>query len=242
MWDDLKVVGDENWVIEAIREGTLLAVADGSFIQELYPDVCSAGFVMGCSHGRGRIYGRYPEQSKDACAYRGELLGLMAIHLILAAANKLAPDLAGKADIYSDCLGAVGRVKGLPTKRIPSRCRHSDILKNIMLAKGKLSFECSFHHVRAHQDDHRNFNDLPRPAQLNCIADSLAKQAIRELRVDSLLHQESFPLEPVVVYAGRSKMLSDSSKSIRFWAHRKLARVAFNKLGILFPHEFDEVD
>ena len=62
-----------------------------------------------------------------------ELLGLMAIHLILLATNKVWPELQGSAKVYSDCLGALQKVTTLPPHRIPSRCRHSDILKNIMV-------------------------------------------------------------------------------------------------------------
>lgn len=79
--------------LEAIREGTCTAVTDGSYIRELYPDMCSCTFVLECTRGRGRVFGAFPEQSKRACACRGQLLGLMAIHLILLAVNKLEKQL-----------------------------------------------------------------------------------------------------------------------------------------------------
>ena len=60
-------------------------------------------------------------------------MGLMAIYLILLEANKVWPSLRGCAVIYSDCLGALGRVANLPPHHIPTKCRHSDILKNILL-------------------------------------------------------------------------------------------------------------
>ena len=106
-----------------------MAVTDGSYIREMYPEVCSCAFVLECLQGRGMIYGSFPEQSKQACAYRRELLGLMAIHLILLAANKMERRLHGCVKIYSDCLGALGKVTSLPDNRLPSRCKHSDILK-----------------------------------------------------------------------------------------------------------------
>mmetsp|Transcript_35773 Transcript_35773/g.73112 ORF Transcript_35773/g.73112 Transcript_35773/m.73112 type:complete len:103 (-) Transcript_35773:1065-1373(-) len=68
---------------------------------------------------------------RPRCAYRGELLGLLAIHLILLAVNKLSPSLSGSTQIYSDCLGALHNVEHLPPHRIPSSCRHSDILKKL---------------------------------------------------------------------------------------------------------------
>jgi hypothetical protein len=38
-----------------------------------------------------------------ANAYRGELLGLMAIHLILLSVNTVHPKLKGEVKIVSDC-------------------------------------------------------------------------------------------------------------------------------------------
>ena len=75
----------------------------------------------------------FSEQTMAACSYRGELLGLLAIHLILLSVNKVNPNLLGSVHIYSDCLGAFDKVKNLPPHRIPSKCRHSDVLKNIMI-------------------------------------------------------------------------------------------------------------
>jgi hypothetical protein len=66
-----------------------------------------------------------------ACAYRGELLGLLAIHLILLSTHKMRPGLTGLVNIYSDCLGALNQVKNLPQDQIPTKCKHSDILKII---------------------------------------------------------------------------------------------------------------
>ncbi len=110
-----------------------------------------------------------------ANAYRGELLGLMAVHLLLLAVNTVLPGLSGSATIYSDCLGALGRMAKLPPYRIPSRCRHSDILKTIMVNCASLSFQREYHHVAAHQDDHTRWEDLIRVAQLNSACDAGAK-------------------------------------------------------------------
>ena len=102
-WRAFRIVGDLSWVVEAIEDGSLLAVADGSYIRELFLDACSCAFVFECQNGGGRILGKLVESSKDVCAYRGELLGLLAIHLILLAVKKLRPDLTGRVKIVSDC-------------------------------------------------------------------------------------------------------------------------------------------
>lgn len=158
IWQSLKLVGEEDWLYDAIRLGTCTAVTEGSFIKELYPDLCSCAFILECTEGRGRIYGSFLEQSDVACAYRGELLGLMAIHLLLLAADKRWPDLTGLVKIYSDCLGALMKVTHLPERRLPAGIKHSDILKNIVVNCSKLSFDCKYLHVRAHQDDQRDYH------------------------------------------------------------------------------------
>jgi hypothetical protein len=91
-----EIIGHVEWLVEAIEAGSVLAVADGSYIRELFSGVSSCAFVFECQEGRGRILGKRVEGSDDACAYRGELLGLLAIHLILLVINKLRPDLVGR--------------------------------------------------------------------------------------------------------------------------------------------------
>jgi hypothetical protein len=141
IWRSLHFLGEDHWLEEAISAGTCIAVSDGSYIKEHYTDLCSAAFILECTEGRGGIVESFPEQMSVACAYRGKLLGLMAIHLIILAANKVRPNLGGSVDVYSDCLGALDKVATLPQNRIPTRCRHSDILKNIMLHANNLTFD-----------------------------------------------------------------------------------------------------
>jgi hypothetical protein len=105
--------------------------------------------------------GSFVKHMKDACSYRGELLGLMAVHLILLAVNKCNPGLPGSAQIFFDCLGALNKIENLPPYCIPTRCSHSDTLKNIMVHCSELSFCCLYSHMKAHQDDSIQYGDLP---------------------------------------------------------------------------------
>ena len=122
------LVGSDEWIKDAIEGWTLVPVTDGSYIKERYPHLFLAAFILECSKGSGRVFGSFLECSQGANAYRGELMGLTEIYLILLAANKVWPSLRGRAVIYSDCLGALGRVANLLPHRIPTKCRHSDIL------------------------------------------------------------------------------------------------------------------
>jgi hypothetical protein len=108
-----------------------VAVTDGSYIREHHPELCAAAFILECTRNRGQLVGSFPEASKAANAFQGELMGLMAIHLLLLAINTVSPGLAGYIKIYSDCIGALGCIAELPPYCIPTRCRHSDIIKKV---------------------------------------------------------------------------------------------------------------
>ena len=242
MWDDMRLSGDDGWLKEAIRDNTLVAVTDGSYMRSLYPHMNSCAFILECTQGRGRLTGAFSEQTIAACSYRGELLGLMAIHLILLSVNRVSPTLTGSVHIYSDCLGALDRLRNLPPHRIPSKCRHSDILKNVMLHCGSMSFTRQFSHVSAHQDDRTKWENLMRAEQLNCAADFGAKRVLLRHDAADLPRQQKFPLEAVCVWAGREKMTSDTGHYIRYHAHQQLAREELAAAGILTKVQFDLVD
>ncbi len=145
----MRVVGGTDWLSHAIAGETLVAVTDGSYIREHYPKLCSAAFILECTQGGGRITGALPEALIDANAFQGELLGLMAVHLLSLMVNTFSPGLTGLVRVYSDCLGALSRVAELPPYQVPSRCRHSDILKTILVNCGGLTFSRKYCHVEA---------------------------------------------------------------------------------------------
>ena len=108
---------------------------------------------MECTHGSGHLIVTFSENFAAANAYRGELLGLMAIHLLLLSVHRIYPALKVSVKINSDFLGALGRVVDLPPNQIPTRCRHSDILKTILVNCSGLPFSCIYEHVKAHPDN-----------------------------------------------------------------------------------------
>ncbi len=144
----MSVLGGVTWLEKSISDGTLVAVMDGLYIRELYPRLCSAAFVLECSKRCGRVVGSFLEALLVANAYRGELLGLMTIHLILLSINKLQQNLKGSGEIVLDCLGVLKQVTYLPPYWIPSRCRHLDILKTILVHCRGLLFTTYYSHIK----------------------------------------------------------------------------------------------
>ncbi len=166
----------------------------------------------------------------------------MAIHLILLSVNKLNSQLSGSVEIVSDCLGALKRVTFLPSHRIPSQCRHSNILKTILVHCRGLSFTTYYLHIKAHQDDNPSFDKLTRKAQLNCICDHAAKQRLVTNGMEDIAQGGLFQLELVGVFVGTKKMTLDTGVDIQFWAHRKLAKNFYCDQKILTNTQFECID
>jgi hypothetical protein len=230
LWEHMSIEGGTEWVANAIQDRLLVAVMDGSYIQQLYSHLlCLAAFVLECANGRGRIIGSFSESLATASAYRGELLGLMAIHLLLVSVNRVHTMLVGSVEVVLDCLGALKRVVHLSPYRIPSCCKHLDILKNILVNCRELTFTLHYSH------------ELRRKLQLNCICNHLAKQRISN---SSQLQQHGnylFPLEEIGAFIKGERLSLDTSQQIRFHAHHQLARTLFLRKKILFGEGFDEV-
>ncbi len=53
LWNDLKVTRETDWIAEAIAKGTLVAVTDGSYIQEHHLELCAA--ASGVHEAQGEV-------------------------------------------------------------------------------------------------------------------------------------------------------------------------------------------
>ena len=51
-WENTSMAGGHDWLHEAIMDGSLLAVTDGLYIRELYPNLCSVAFMLECKKGQ----------------------------------------------------------------------------------------------------------------------------------------------------------------------------------------------
>ena len=239
-WQELKYTGDGTWIYQAVRKGTLICISDGSYIKELHPDVCSAAIIMECTTSQDRLTLSAIDVSPSANAFRGELLGLLSIHLLLHSLQMTSKDLAGSAQIHSDCTGALHTVSSLPNSGIPPKWRHADILKVLSLHNKIPGVSLSYHHVKAHQDDGTQWHLLSRTSQLNCACDYEAKRRIHEYLPTPLpLHR--LPQEPICMIIDRIKCTSDSDNVIRLHAHKQAARELFYNSEILTLAQFDDI-
>ncbi len=161
--ENLKWTGEDSWIASSIQDGSCIGVTDGSYMKHLFPTIHSTALVLECQKGRGRLWCSFPKASLTACSYRGELVGLMAIHLLLFVVSETYPALQGSIHIYSDCLCALDKVRNLPPARIPANWAHSDVLKYILVNYRGQMCDWIYSHVKSHQDDTNNYASLSRP-------------------------------------------------------------------------------
>lgn len=86
LWDHLKI-GDGEWIKEGLKQGSIVLVHDGSYMEELAPEVCSAAVVIFCtSTGQlGQVSVAEMTDHKTLSNYRGECLGGLLSGLLLEA-------------------------------------------------------------------------------------------------------------------------------------------------------------
>jgi hypothetical protein len=81
MWD---YVSDRTtkplWLKTALKEGMAILATNGSYSQTHRPDVCGTGWEIACQKNHKILNGSFYKFSSNASAYRGELLGLLALH------------------------------------------------------------------------------------------------------------------------------------------------------------------
>ena len=86
MWNDVRNSGEDfGWVLAALERRTGIWMTDGSFMPELRTDVSGAGWIFYCTKTDQKLAGLFYEELAQAGSYIVDRLGMLAIHLMLAA-------------------------------------------------------------------------------------------------------------------------------------------------------------
>ena len=178
MWSGLSPTEDVSWIAQAMTTGTLVCVADGSYDRKKARDLSGAGYVICCTATNQKIAGSLVERSEGASSYRGELLGMLAIHLLLHAVEILHQVRGTGTNVFCDNKGAIYTFSK-KHKRVSSGTKNADIHRVLRRVQSRMASSQVHKHVKAHQDDYQRRHKLSLPARLNCECDDLAKAAIR---------------------------------------------------------------
>ena len=220
MWEH--VLGDKEdmtWLSNALCNGTVMMVADGSYARDLDPELCATGWIAVCVNTRKQVKGSFFERSLSASAYRGELLGMVALHALIVTVGAVYNLRTHRGSIHCDNLGALGKGRA-HGRRVKSSMQQGDLVRALRAMKQGLFHHLKYMYVKSHQDDVRAWQDLPLDQRLNVICDTLAKQAIGRglayTAVNRITHPLSVPFEQASLIVNGNKLTSDVSGPVRF--------------------------
>lgn len=219
MWDH--VIGDKDmsWFGEALTDGTAMLVADGSYCRDLDPQLCGTGWVIACTRRKKMLKGSFYERSGTASAYRGELLGMVAVHALVTTTAEVYNLALSKGSVHCDNMGALNKAKE-HRKRVKSSLRQGDLIRALRSMKQGLFLQLQYQYVKSHQDDVTTWDNLPLDQRLNVLCDTLAKQAMgRGLSMNAVgrrLEPLSLPFEQASITVGGNKLTSDVSEPVRY--------------------------
>ena len=242
MWDNISFSSDLSWIVEAIQRGSLFCCTDGSYMKKMAPEICGAAWVFYCAESRQWLKGEFTEHSKWANSYRGEQLGMLAIHLILLTLEEHYGVTLSNANIFCDNKGTI-LTFSRKYDRVPGAAKNNDIFRVLRKIQTVSALAHKLSHVKAHQDDSLGYDCLDLEARLNVDCDFRAKAAIKRAVADFSSHPVtlSLPLESAVVIIDGIKQTADLAKDLRYHVGKVKARQFYADEKLLHPDIFDSI-
>ena len=226
MWNNVSNSGgDFRWVLAALEEGTGLWVTDGSYMREIREDVSAACWIFHCQKTGHKLIGTFYEESSQANSYRGERLGLLAIHLLLAAIVEYFGTVVKSTKVCCDNEGGL-YASSQRRSRIKAGASQADIDRVARRISKHLPTGIQYEWVASHQDSEKALNDLSLEEQLNIECDIRAKEAVESsLNVPARAQLEQLlPLEAAAIKVREGgKQTSNPAVGIRASLERKEA-------------------
>ncbi|KAL3760545.1 hypothetical protein ACHAWU_009506 [Discostella pseudostelligera] len=218
---------DVTWLAESFQAGNLIGVADGSNDRVCSPHISGTGWILCDKLTRRTLAGNFTEVSSSGSSYRGEVLGLCAMHvLVLTIKTHFACSSSSGMTIFCDNEVAVDRANQT-VRRIKPRWACGDVLRSFRNIRPKISTSMSFEYVESHMDDHIPWESMSLPQQLNCQCDYLAKQAVKKDRLANprvYPNEHKLPCELATVCIDGNKITRDPSDHIRTAVGRLAAK------------------
>jgi hypothetical protein len=159
-------------LITDIKNGDTWLVSDGSF--DPISKAGTAAWILEGKASKVQITSRVVTPGKEymQSAYRSELAGILAA---LSVINTLAAFHDITATITLLCDSSTGIEKAFQDYKPTIWDASYDLLQAIHHERNNSTILWKGWHVKGHQDDNTSFELLPRPSQLNILADHMAK-------------------------------------------------------------------
>ena len=203
-------------------------MTDGSYDRNRAPNISGAGWVICCLSTKKIFRASFFEVSPDASSYRGELLGLLALHVFISAIVAFYELDEVHAKVCCDNIAAL-RQSSRRRSRVKTGSSQADILRVLRTIKSNHKLQLTYEHVDSHQDRKKLWWQLTLEEQLNCVCDYLAKSAVSRSMMNSLpaRGQQLLPMETAAVFVDGVKLTTDVAKEVRFCLGEQEARAFY---------------
>jgi hypothetical protein len=178
MWEDVQGGKlDVVWIGAVLCEGSFIGVTDGLYDREWAKTVSGLGWTICCIRTRNLLRGLFFEILPKAGSYRGELLGLVALHTMIAVVAQFYKIDTAIGKICRNNISALGQ-SSKSRKQVTTGIKHSDLHHMIRTIKCLVKLCMEYLHVRAHQDRILPWSMLTLEQQLHMICNKLANGAV----------------------------------------------------------------
>ena len=216
---------DVSWIVDGLRNGSLIWTTDGSYDRKRAVDLCGVGWIIFCTNTGFQLTGTFWERSPSASSYRAELLGLCALHLFAQALAEFYTVVGWTAKLCCDNKRAL-EVSSHHMHRIRPSAKCADIRRSLKAVKPLLSGLFRYVHVYGHMDHMLKWEQLTLTQQLNCVCDTLAKCSVTTA-INHGNHDRPTQLPPkedVALVIWGNKITGDISPHLCFHASKEVAR------------------
>jgi hypothetical protein len=239
----LNIGEDDDWITAALFRGSLITCHDGSYMPDLEPAVCSAALVFVCTH-TGRM-GTWTTAEKTtaltASNYRGEGIGAILNGLLLWAGSRALPASLPTVVTGCDNMGIICQARNCSSS-LPEKQPQADVIRCLRNVLSRLPCLVQYQHVLGHQDEGAPFTSLPLLAQMNIIADGLAKKSLEEAVATASYASSTWPFEGVRIYIQGNKVTASVQASLEHSWGERVARRLFLTRRITDARGFDMID
>jgi hypothetical protein len=233
------------WMVEGMKSNTLIWVTDGLYDWKRAADLCGVGWIISCSKTGQRLTATFWERTISASSCWAEMLGLCALHLLAQALLKFYMIQGWKATLCCNNKRAI-ELTSYSHQRIRPSVKCADIQQSLKATKHTFTGKFTYLHAYGHIDKYLLWHQLSLIQQLNCICNTLAKQAVTSAMTEGTYERPTqlLPREDVAVVIWGHKITDDISHSIRFHASKEVARQYLgNRKKNPWPNErFNKVD
>ena len=141
--------------------------------------------------------------------------------------TKMVTSLKNQLNVIVGCDNKRALEQSLCThRRIRPSVKCADIQRSIKATKHTFPGKFTYLHVYGHMDKYLLWHQLSLIQHLNCVCDTLAKQAVMSAMTQGYHNRSTqlLPKEDVAVVIWGNKITNDVSHPIRFHASKEVAR------------------